>query len=192
MTTNDIFCLSSKFSWRCLKSTNAFHRRINIAYFKCNLKPNNIPCLFLTYHRISKHTTICYISELITRLLVVECQTGFYGNDCSFECGFCSGGNSNCDFITGICLNACQDGYNGTFCSEGKFKIQRWSLKFGIFGCPRIACPQSYRFSPFWQVKRFITILWLHKNKLFCVYYILCSNWLSRLELFHFLDLNLF
>lgn len=48
----------------------------------------------------------------------LECPDGFYGNNCTVECGHCAH-DVACDPVTGSCPNGCGDGYHGTNCSQG-------------------------------------------------------------------------
>ena len=49
--------------------------------------------------------------------ILVQCQDGWYGEDCISTCGHCNGSES-CDKEDGQC-STCEDGYRGTLCIEG-------------------------------------------------------------------------
>ena len=52
-------------------------------------------------------------------LIVIACQSGFYGQDCAFTCGNCDGG-APCNAVDGTCLSGCAPGWTGDTCNEGK------------------------------------------------------------------------
>ncbi len=69
----------------------------------------------LLLHRLSRCSVVvscCYIVYL-------ECDTGFYGEDCKFRCGKCEGG-PQCDKETGACPHGCELGWVEPRCSQGK------------------------------------------------------------------------
>jgi hypothetical protein len=58
----------------------------------------------------------------IKRLRIfLECPSQTFGQNCSEECGQCSGG-STCDHVNGTCANGCADGYVGMYCSISKLE----------------------------------------------------------------------
>ena len=48
-----------------------------------------------------------------------ECAGGWYGQDCALLCGQCLN-NEQCHHIDGRCLNGCQPGFQGDYCTHGK------------------------------------------------------------------------
>lgn len=51
--------------------------------------------------------------------LCIECPANYFGMDCNERCsGHCMN-NEPCDHVRGECINSCQDGYIGAFCSDG-------------------------------------------------------------------------
>ncbi|XP_056002724.1 multiple epidermal growth factor-like domains protein 10 isoform X2 [Ostrea edulis] len=46
-----------------------------------------------------------------------QCKKGYFGNNCSLECGHCLSGTF-CDNITGECPTGCEDQWSGTHCDE--------------------------------------------------------------------------
>lgn len=55
-------------------------------------------------------------------LINIECKVGFYGLNCIVLCSeYCK--NNMCDWILGICLEGCMNGYIGDYCNESKWKF---------------------------------------------------------------------
>ena len=52
-------------------------------------------------------------------LIFAECDKGRYGQNCSNNCGFCSN-KEQCDVINGTCMNGCDIGYWGDYCTQCK------------------------------------------------------------------------
>ena len=50
------------------------------------------------------------------------CAIGIYGQDCSFTCGNCAGGEP-CYHVDGICPSGCEPGWVIGLCSEGKSHV---------------------------------------------------------------------
>ena len=57
-------------------------------------------------------------------LLLIECDGGMFGHNCSQSCGKCFN-NEQCHHINGTCLNGCDSGYSGTNCTEGTDKTMK-------------------------------------------------------------------
>lgn len=53
---------------------------------------------------------------------LLECNAGYYGNNCSSRCGHCLD-NVTCHYITGNCLNGCHTGYEEPMCTEGNLLL---------------------------------------------------------------------
>lgn len=53
-------------------------------------------------------------------LFKIGCLLGYYGLDCKDNCsGYCIN-NELCDYINGVCLSGCKDGYIGVCCINSK------------------------------------------------------------------------
>lgn len=63
---------------------------------------------------IYKHTFISI------NILVLACNRGQYGIDCSETCGKCLDVNQ-CFNVNGRCLTGCEDGYVGNLCKTRKY-----------------------------------------------------------------------
>ena len=48
----------------------------------------------------------------------LECSFGKFGHHCKETCGKCLRGEK-CHHINGTCMNGCDPGYYGTFCTKG-------------------------------------------------------------------------
>ena len=48
-------------------------------------------------------------------LLFSECFDGYYGRNCTKECGNCKDGMA-CDKYTGNCITGCEPGYADSMC----------------------------------------------------------------------------
>ena len=69
----------------------------------------------------NKQTNQKYISTVVPSHFT-ECSHGKFGHDCKDTCGMCLG-EEQCHHINGTCLNGCDPGYYGTFCTKGIYKI---------------------------------------------------------------------
>lgn len=53
---------------------------------------------------------------------MTACDHGFYGQNCSLDCGRCSH-NETCDRVTGQCPGGlCLTGYSGDLCKSSKYE----------------------------------------------------------------------
>ena len=59
---------------------------------------------------------------IIIEYLPTECDGGMFGQHCNQSCGKCVN-NEQCHHINGSCLNGCDSGYHGTYCTEGTGNI---------------------------------------------------------------------
>lgn len=57
--------------------------------------------------------------EVVWGFIFTECDGGNFGQDCSNKCGNCLQ-NEQCHHINGSCMNGCNPGYYGTYCSKSK------------------------------------------------------------------------
>lgn len=48
----------------------------------------------------------------------IECGDGKFGQNCSSLCGHCHD-KEQCHYINGTCFNGCDDGYQGSDCTQG-------------------------------------------------------------------------
>lgn len=53
--------------------------------------------------------------------LFVECVEGWYGINCSKQCGGHCRDNIVCHHVTGQCDKGCDAGWTGYFCNKGEF-----------------------------------------------------------------------
>lgn len=51
---------------------------------------------------------------------VVECPGGFFGTNCSKQCGLNCDETNPCDRFTGRCDGGCKPGWKGLYCNESK------------------------------------------------------------------------
>lgn len=58
-------------------------------------------------------------TKIVWVLIFTECDGGKYGPDCNKKCGNCAQ-NGQCHHINGSCMNGCDPGYYGTYCSKSK------------------------------------------------------------------------
>lgn len=88
--------------------------------------------MYLGFFFLTTYSCICIDNFLITYLSFmstsseIECIAGFYGDECSSDCGHCLN-NTACHHVTGTCVNGCEPGYKAPNCSIGimQLKIQR-------------------------------------------------------------------
>lgn len=50
---------------------------------------------------------------------IADCQTGYYGKNCSKECSSNCQTTSECDKSTGHCIGGCKQGWAGNTCDQG-------------------------------------------------------------------------
>ena len=74
---------------------------------------------------------MCYLSPILVIYLFnfffkyflydlcdcAACDVGFYGSECSRECGNCLNGTA-CDHVTGTCTSGCADGWKMDRCKD--------------------------------------------------------------------------
>lgn len=53
------------------------------------------------------------------KIIFTECDGGTFGARCINMCGKCAQ-NEHCHHINGSCMNGCDPGYYGTYCSKSK------------------------------------------------------------------------
>lgn len=56
------------------------------------------------------------ILELIISYVFLECDGGFFGDNCAESCGECFG-KEQCHHVNGTCLKGCAYGYSGINCT---------------------------------------------------------------------------
>lgn len=71
-----------------------------------------------TVHMVRIHYQLLYqiVTLLSITIISTGCETGQYGEDCTQKCGKCQAG-TQCDIITGICPEGCQDSWTGSKCN---------------------------------------------------------------------------
>lgn len=80
--------------------------------------------MYLGFFFLIIYSCICIDNFLIMYLLFmlilfeIECIVGFYGDECSSDCGYCLN-NMVCYYVIGICVNGCEFGYKVFNCSMG-------------------------------------------------------------------------
>lgn len=70
---------------------------------------NQLPCMY-----VCMYVRMCLIG-IVTYL---GCDAGYYGLNCSLQCGHCAD-MSQCN-ASGYCLSGCQNGWQGPRC-DGKY-----------------------------------------------------------------------
>lgn len=56
--------------------------------------------------------------------ICIECLLGYFGVSCREECkGYCIN-NELCNYVIGMCLNGCKDGFIGIFCNNCKIFVK--------------------------------------------------------------------
>lgn len=60
---------------------------------------------------------------------ISECQTGYYGQDCSIPCSKNCDVSRECDRFTGQCNEGCKEGWTGNTCDQGYHSPTQCSLK---------------------------------------------------------------
>lgn len=53
-------------------------------------------------------------------MYITECDNGFYGTNCTMECGYCKN-KTSCNKVSGNCMEGCAFGYQGATCLQGKY-----------------------------------------------------------------------
>lgn len=99
-------------------------------YYNCQvlklyvqLGSHNIEIRSVWKKNMSRKTNIWYDlwwNIFIGHFYVLECSTGFYGEQCGSKCDHCLN-DTACDHITGYCLKGCEPGYQGINCTIGKW-----------------------------------------------------------------------
>ncbi|XP_062578871.1 scavenger receptor class F member 1-like [Saccostrea cucullata] len=46
----------------------------------------------------------------------IQCNGGWYGQDCAHKCGACFGGDRQCHHVSGTCVEGCAAGFQGQLC----------------------------------------------------------------------------
>ena len=59
---------------------------------------------------------------ILTFLLFLVCDDGYYGMNCTSICGNCSD-NAACNKTTGECPGGCSSSWKPPFCNESKFNV---------------------------------------------------------------------
>ena len=70
--------------------------------------------LFIQFINLNDHHVL-----IIKIIDLSECDDGRYGQNCSNICGFCLN-KEQCDVINGTCMNGCDIGYSGDYCTHCK------------------------------------------------------------------------
>lgn len=60
----------------------------------------------------------------------VECSFGLFGDKCKSNCSKYCYNNDLCDYISGVCLKGCMDGYIGVCCDNCKMYIVDVIMEF--------------------------------------------------------------
>lgn len=61
--------------------------------------------------------------DLSIHIHFIECDGHTFGQNCSELCGHCLN-DEQCHHVDGNCTNACDLGYHGTNCTQGKRDIE--------------------------------------------------------------------
>ena len=75
------------------------------------------------------------MSFYVWNCVFTECETGYFGRNCTEVCGFCIDGEP-CHNVEGTCKNGCDQGYQGLTCTEGNIfnrmiinsKLKMWRI----------------------------------------------------------------
>ena len=65
----------------------------------------------------------------IVFLLLLACDDGYYGINCTLKCGNCSE-NAACNKTTGECPGGCSSGWKSPLCNESRFNVRKYMDKY--------------------------------------------------------------
>ena len=67
----------------------------------------------------------CILNVFIVFLLLLACDDGNYGINCTLKCGNCSE-NAACNKTTGECPSGCSSGWQPPLCNESRCSVQQY------------------------------------------------------------------
>lgn len=108
------FCTFIYQMYRCLYNSSRYRININLCRNNCSFifKTPNINLVFVKYMYIH--------SSVSTYFFTPECQSGYYGNDCSNQCSINCDVARTCNRFTGQCNEGCKQGWSGDTCDQSK------------------------------------------------------------------------
>lgn len=60
----------------------------------------------------------------------LECQFGYYGENCTNQCSMNCNVTSRCDRFTGSCDKGCKPGWTGYKCDQSKYTVKKQINKY--------------------------------------------------------------
>lgn len=66
---------------------------------------------------------LSFSSTLLTNYSIVACMHGYYGKNCTDDCGNCFN-NQTCNNVNGTCTDGCSEGFKGDLCKSSTVKIE--------------------------------------------------------------------
>ena len=87
-------------------------------------------------HSASSSSHLLLLLTCLT-ILITECESGRYGQNCGTRCGHCKNGSS-CDRLIGTCPDGCDPGWTGLLCMQRMF-YALFSLLLKIITTLRLA-----------------------------------------------------